>query len=167
MIVTNVLYMSVKTPVPSNIDLIRDIIGVVDEKSVSVLDQLMHSEAFEKTPQSIQTIEVLEIKKDISLPQIPRVIEREGFTTLSLGSCLYFLSALKGKKNTDLRRAFFEDGRILISTDPIMINGELNFMVIGQDQCQKKHDQRPFSIRLLAPSKTFLHALYKVLVAKV
>lgn len=151
----------------SNIDLIRDLIGIVDEESLHVLDQLMHSDAFRELPENIQKIGILEIKKDFQPTQINRIIEKKRYLPVSLNSCLLLISALKDVKNKEIRRSFFKDGRTLISTQPIMIRGKLNYVIIGQDQCHKKNDQHLFSVRLLTDPKIFLHSLYRVVVAKV
>ena len=163
----NVHCVLVEKPIPSNIDLIRDLIGAVDEGSLLILDQLMHSDVFREPHQNIQEIGTVEIKKDTSPLDISRIVEKKGYTHTSLSSCLYLLSFLKSRENKEIRRTFFEDGRTLLSTCPVMLKGELNYVIIGQDQCHKKCDQHPFSIRLLTAPKIFLHSLYRVLVAKV
>jgi hypothetical protein len=162
----DVLYVPVDVQMQPMLSLVREMHSVVDEESVRVLDTLIDLDILDDSASQIDGIGIMEFQDDIPFIQIPHMIETQGFVPVSPNLCMYFLYLLKGKKNTETRRSFFAKGMVLLSSDPILIKGKLHYLVIGQNQCEKKQNQNPFSIRLLTPPKIFLHSLYKVLVAK-
>ena len=162
----DVLYVPVTIQMQPMLSLIGGIHSVVDEESVRVLDTLINLEVLDDSASSIDGIGIMELEENLPFVQIPHIVEKHGFIPVSPNLCIYFLSLLKGKQNTETRRSFFAKGMVLLSSDPIIIQGKLHYLVIGQNQCLKKQNQRPFSLRLLTPPKIFLHSLYRVLVAK-
>lgn len=163
----DVLYVPIVTQMQPITILTRDLFKVVDEESCIVFEQLLKADVIDDSSSNIKGLGIMDLEKDVSFSKIPHLITDDGFDPVSPNHCIYFLSTLKGKKSTDLRHTFFQSGKIMLSTVPILIDEQFYYLAIGQNQSENKSGQHPFSIRLFAPPKIFLHSLYQVLVTKV
>jgi hypothetical protein len=162
----DVLYVPVSVQKQSTLSLLSDVYSIVDEESQRILDLLRDLEILSDSTPLIDGIGVMELPEDIPFVQIAHILEREDLAPVSPNLCLYFLSMLKAGSDTSTPHSFFDKGMVLLSTEPIIIQGKLHYLVIGQSSCDQKKNQKIFSFRLLTPPKIFLHSLYRVLVAK-
>ena len=168
MIVNDVLYVPILTQSQSRTALLGELKKFLDTKSQELFDKLFLLGLLEISTEQIGQIEEVEIEQDVLFLEISQMLDQKGLIPVDASTCIDFLYALRGKENADARRRFFERGGItLLSLSPLVIDGQLRYLVIAQDSvAQKEDDQRPFSVRLIPALKLFPHALYRVIAAK-
>lgn len=168
MLADEVLSVQITTQDQSRTALVGELKKFLDPKSQELFNELQMLGLLEISKNKIGHIEEVEIGRDILFPEISEILEQKKLIPVDASMCVDFLYALRGKENANTRRRFFRRGGItLLSVNPILINGQLKYLVIAQDSvAQKEDDQRPFSVRLIPALKLFPHALYCVIAAK-
>lgn len=165
----NVLYVPIVFQLQSTDTILQDLYPFVDAESLSVIEKMRQATLFNRNPiDPIRTVQatVLELKEDILFSEIPRVLASHVCSHSYPGFCLAFLKTLAGRNKRNIRRPFFADSRPLVSSESFWLEGKKHYLVIGQNQYERRNGQRPFSIRLLCEPDKFNHSLYKLLVAQ-
>jgi len=165
----NVLSITIKTTKQPLSALRGELKAFLDFESIRVFETLFDNGQMQESKRFINQVREIPFKESISFVEIADILNERGLVPLSPSSAIDFLHALKGKENVGIRRSFFESGGVtLLSTEPILIDNQLNYLIIGQNSASEKEDgQRLFSVRLLPAMQMFPHKLYRVIAAMV
>lgn len=163
--------LQIPIPIVSTMQSIQSVLhelrGFLDKESLKLLEQLHLKGIFHESTRGIRQIELIELEKDVFFVEIPQIMQEKGLMIAHASSCLDLLYALRGKRNADIRRAFFEGGLTLLSMEMILIDGMAQYLIIGQNHVLPRNDeQKVFSIRTLTPSRMFAHKLYRIIGAR-
>jgi hypothetical protein len=152
---------------PSSLDILQGLNGVLDKKSHEVLELLRMKKLILSSEHPIRSVEILEFEENLPFMEVFDILSQEKIVPARAESVLEMLYLLKGEENQKNRETFFKEGLILLSLDAILIDGEVQYLIVGENTTQdRKHGQHPFSLRLVSLPQIFSHSFYRLITIK-
>lgn len=163
----SVTVLSLLSEIPSSMEILHEIYEFLDKKSKKVIEFLKERNLILSSKYSVKSIEIFEFEKDLSFMEVFEILSQENIVSADVESVLEMLYLLKGEENKKNRETFFKGGLILLSLDAILIDGEIQYLMIGENSAEEKNmGQYPFSLRLVSLPDIFSHSFYRLITVK-